>query len=162
MGYFEVVSVKANKSEKKAPVIEAGDILREFQGSDMRVDCQKLKQMFNDESAAAVVLVFEKKKWGGSLLRLNFKVLTSELRVETVPEWDHDIEPAARMVSPMARDLLKYFKLPGQSSTAIDSGDTSCFDDMEWNTTMLQFANSLKDKPLVEVAHKIFQIARCC
>ena len=151
MGYFEVVSVKGSKSEKKAPVIEAGDILREFQGSDMRVDCQRLKQMFNDESAAAVVLVFEKKKWGGSLLRLNFKVLTSDLRVETVPEWDHDIEPATRMVSPMAGEILKHFKLPAQSCSAKGLGDTSCFDDTEWNTTMLRFATALQDKPLVEV-----------
>ena len=151
MGYFEVVSVIGNKSEKKAPIIEAGDILREFQGLDMRVDCHRLKQLFVDESAAAVLLVFEKKKWGGSLLRLSFKVLTSELRVETVPEWDHDIEPATRMVSPMARDFLKHFKMPARSCTAKGLGDTSCFDDTEWNTTMLQFANALQGKPLVEV-----------
>ncbi len=132
-------------------MIEAGDILREFQGLDMCVDSQRLKQLFVDESAAAVVLAFEKKKWGGSLLRLSFKVLTSKLRVETVPEWNDDVIEPMRMVSPMAGEILKHFKLPAQSCSAKGLGDTSCFDDTEWNTTMLQFATALQDKPLVEV-----------
>jgi hypothetical protein len=146
LGYFEVLSVK---SEKKTPVVEPGDILREFQGVDMRVDSQKLRKLFDDASSASVILVFEKKRWGGTLMRLSFQVLTSKLRIETVPEWVDD-QPPPRMVSPMAQDLLKHFMVLPRSSSMSGIADTSCFSDMEWMSAMLKFSNIVQHKPLQE------------
>ena len=139
------------RSEKKTPVVEPGDILREFQGVDMRVDSQKLRKLFDDASSASVILVFEKKRWGGTLMRLSFKVLTSKLRIETVPEWVDD-QPPPRMVSPMAQDLLKYFMAIPRSSSTGGLADTSCFSDMEWMSAMLKFSNIVQHKPLQEAS----------
>jgi hypothetical protein len=144
-GYFEVLSVQ---SEKKAPVVEPGDILREFQGLDMRVDSQRLKKLFKDESSASVILVFEKKRWGGTLMRLSFKVLTSTLRIETVPDWVDD-QPPPRMVSTIAQELLNHFAAPTYTGGL---ADTSCFSDMEWMSAILKFSNIVHLKPLQEAS----------
>jgi hypothetical protein len=108
-----------------------------------------LRQLFTNETSASVVLVFEKKKWAGTLLRLSLKVLTSQLRIETVPEWVDDTPPL-RTVSHKARQLLSHFQAPPQSSLS-DLADITCFSDMEWKTAMLQFANILQNTPLDEV-----------
>ncbi len=137
-------------------MIETGDVLREFQGIDMRVSPQRLRQLFSERVCASVVLVFEKKKWGGTLLRLSFKVLTSPLRIEKVPEWTDDA-PSARMVSEMAGELLANFKPPAYCVGTSALMDTSCFSDVEWRSTMLKFARILQDKPLDQVCDALNQ-----
>ena len=116
----------------------------------MRVDSRRLRQLFTNEISASVILVFEKKKWAGTLLRLSFKVLTSKLRIETVPEWIDDA-PHPRTVSQTARELLSHFQVPLQCGSAGAVEDITCFDDMEWKTAMLKFASILQNTPLNEV-----------
>ncbi len=115
----------------------------------MRVDSRRLRQLFTNEISSSVILVFEKKKWAGTLLRLSFKVLTSKLRIETVPEWIDDA-PHPRTVSQTARELLSHFQVPLQCSAGAVE-DITCFDDMEWKTAMLKFASILQNTPLNEV-----------
>ena len=116
----------------------------------MCVGPQRLKQLFGEEASGSVVLVFEKRKWGGTLLRLSFKVLMSQLRIEALPAWTEDAPPP-RMVSVMAKDLLEHFKVPVHCRGANGLADTSFFSDMEWKTAMMKFARILQDKPLDEV-----------
>ncbi len=121
----------------------------------MRVDSDRLKQMFTEEISASVILVFEKKKWAGTLLRLSFKVLTSPLRIETVPEWVDDEPPPPRTVSQIARELLSHFQAPLHCSGTIELVDTTCFSDEEWKTAMLKFARVLQNAQLEEVCKPI-------
>ena len=107
----------------------------------MRVDPNKLKQLFNEHGNASGVLVFEKKKWGGTLLRLSFKVLTSQLRIEALPAWTDDAPPP-RMVSVMARELLGHFKVPVQCDGTTGLSDTSCFSDLEWRLSIVTACRS--------------------
>ncbi len=117
----------------------------------MRVDSDRLRKMFTEELSESVILVFEKKKWAGTLLRLSFKVLTSPLRIETVPEWVDDEPPPQRTVSQIARELLSHFQAPLYCSETIELVDTTCFSDEEWKTAMLKFARVLQNAELEEV-----------
>jgi hypothetical protein len=115
----------------------------------MRVDAHMLRQLFTSEISASVILVFEKKKWAGTLLRVSLKVLTSQLRIETVPEWVDD-SPPPRTVSKTARQLLSHFQSPLQSGVS-ELADITCFSDMEWKNAILKFANIIQNTPLEEV-----------
>ena len=121
----------------------------------MRVDSERLKQMFTEEISASVILVFEKKKWAGTLLRLSFKVLTSPLRIETVPQWVDDEPPPPRTVSQIARELLSHFQAPLHSSGTVELVDTTCFSDEEWKTAMLKLARVVQKAQLEEVCKPI-------
>jgi hypothetical protein len=150
-GYFEVVSVQGtNFQAKNAPVIETGDILREFQGMDMRVDSERLRQLLTENQSGMVILAFEKQKWGGCLLRVSFKVMTSQLRLEVVPEWVDD-PPPSRLVSPIAQRLIEPFRPEDVSNDQNNWADTSHFSDFEWKTAMLTFAEIVQDQPFDEV-----------